>query len=82
MKLNERNIVSKEIDDYVKWLKEQNEEVEKLPQYIDIPFKISDAKSKLDEIETKVINIFMKPKTEDSIEKKEEIQHNSQENES
>lgn len=60
----ERDEIRNEIDGYIKWIKNKIGEIEKMPQYVDIPFKVSEAKEKLNDIENKVIRVFMKPKND------------------
>lgn len=70
---DEREVVRKEIDDFSEWLKNEIDEIEKVPQYMDVPFKIDDAQKKFIDIENKVIGLFMKPKpTETGNERNEE----------
>lgn len=59
---NERNAIKKDIDDYSQWLKNKLDEIEKIPKYVDVPFQRNDAQSKINSLEKKVHDLFMKPK--------------------
>lgn len=59
---DERNIIRKEINDFTSLMKNKFDEIEKTPKFIDLQFNKSDTQTKLNSLEAKVQNLFMKPK--------------------
>ena len=68
----ERDGVRKLADEYIAWIKQKQEEVEKAPKHLDAPFKTYEANTKLANVETKVRELFCKPKPTPPPKKEEE----------
>ena len=58
----ERNAVKKQIDDFIQWLKNKETEVENTPKHLDLPFRKPEVETKLRNVESKVNELFCKPR--------------------